>query len=124
MVGGYAFNTKGDNYAARGSRVIVEQSKKFIGIDFFCCSYLDLFLPEKSLIYCDPPYKGTTRYRDNFNYEEFYCWCREKVKDGHIVFVSEYDCPKDFETVCVIDHKSNLNKNLYVSRTEKLFRVH
>jgi len=120
--GGYAANKKGDNYADRGSRVLTKQAKSFNGIDFRCCSYLELDIPPNSLIYCDPPYEGTTAYKGGFDHEVFWQWCREKTSEGHIVFVSEYNSPTDFECVKEIEHKTILDKNSQYKRVEKLFR--
>lgn len=69
--GGYAKNNKGDNYAERGSRVLVKQALNFKNIKFVNGSYLDLEIPPNSLIYCDPPYKGTTGYKNNIDYDIF-----------------------------------------------------
>lgn len=121
--GGYAFNKKGDNYADRGSRVLTKQSKNFNGIDFRCGNYLKLDIPPKSLIYCDPPYEGTTKYKDGFDHQVFWQWCRDKTKEGHTVFVSEYNAPQDFTCIKEITHKTILDKNLQYKRTEKLFRI-
>ena len=85
-------------------------------------SYLDLQIPENSLIYCDPPYEGTTKYKDGFNHAEFWDWCRQKAKEGHIIFVSEYNAPNDFK--CVWEKKifSSLTKNTGSKvATERLF---
>ena len=85
-------------------------------------SYLDLQIPENSLIYCDPPYEGTTKYKDGFNHTEFWDWCRQKAKEGHIIFVSEYNAPNDFK--CVWEKKifSSLTKNTGSKvATERLF---
>jgi DNA adenine methylase len=85
-------------------------------------SYQSLKIPEQSLIYCDPPYEGVTKYKDSFNTGLFWQWCREKVKDGHTVFVSEYKAPKDFECIWQKEIASSLTKNTG-SRTgiEKIF---
>lgn len=120
--GGYAFNKKGDNYAERGSRCLVKQAKNFEGIVFKSGSYLELEIPESSLIYCDPPYSNTVQYRDAFNHELFWDWCRKQTKNGHIVFISEYSAPNDFVCVKEIQHKTILDKNSQYPRTEKLFR--
>ena len=66
--GGYAANSKGDNYADRGSRVLTKQAEKLKGIIFKNQSYQDLEIPTNSLIYCDPPYEGTTAYKGGFNH--------------------------------------------------------
>ncbi len=120
--GGYAFNKKGDNYAERGSRCLVKQAKNFDGIVFKSGSYLELEIPENSLIYCDPPYANTCRYKDDFNHDIFWDWCRAQTKSGHTVFISEYYAPNDFVCVKEIQHKTILDKNSQYPRIEKLFR--
>lgn len=121
--GGYASNTKGDNYAARGSRVLIKQATKLQGVTFTNQSYDTLELQEKSIIYCDPPYSGTTSYKDVFNHDTFWEWCRQRNRDGHILFVSEYSAPDDFSIVTEIMHKTKLDKNSQYTRTEKLFTL-
>ena len=50
------------------------------------------------LMYCDPPYVGTTEYHSSFDSAAFWEWVRMMSKDN-VVFVSEYEAPSDF--VCV-----------------------
>ena len=79
---------------------------------FLNSSYLELQIPENSLIYCDPPYNTEAtkgKYKDNFNHTEFWDWCRQKAKEGHIIFVSEYNAPNDFK--CVWEMKINQRMN-------------
>ena len=85
-------------------------------------SYLELEIPENSLIYCDPPYANTCRYKDDFNHDIFWDWCRAQTKSGHTVFISEYYAPNDFVCVKEIQHKTILDKNSQYPRIEKLFR--
>ena len=121
--GGYAADNRGTNYAERGSRILVKQAKSFEGIKFLCGSYLDIGIPDNSIIYCDPPYAGTRAYKGtSINHVEFWQWCRDKTNEGHVVFVSEYNAPDDFECVKTIEHKTILNKNNQSKRVEKLFR--
>ena len=120
--GGYAFNAKGDNYADRGSRCLVKQAKNLDGVVFKSGSYLELEIPEHSLIYCDPPYANTCKYKDGFNHDVFWQWCRDMSKKGHTVFVSEYSAPNDFVCVKEVHHKTILDKNSQYPRIEKLFR--
>ena len=120
--GGYAKNKKGDNYADRGSRVLTKQIKNLQDVKFINCSYKDLDIPNESIIYCDPPYAGTTKYKDGFNHEEFWEWCRDMTKTGHQVFISEYNAPNDFICVFEKEVKTVLNKNAQTDkRIEKLF---
>jgi len=120
--GGYAANKKGDNYAERGSRVITKQASSLKEVEFICGNYLDLQIPDNSLIYCDPPYEGTAAYKNKFNHVVFWQWCRERVKEGHTVFISEYNAPDDFKCVKTVEHKTILDKNSQYKRVEKLFR--
>jgi DNA adenine methylase len=120
--GGYAFNNKGDNYAERGSRCLVKQAKNLGGVVFRSGSYLELELADHSLIYCDPPYANTCKYKDDFNHVVFWEWCRTQSKNGHTVFISEYSAPNDFVCVKEIQHKTILDKNSQYPRIEKLFR--
>ena len=52
------------------------------------------------IIYCDPPYIGTTQqtYKNSFDSNSFYNWCR-KMSEDNIIFTSEYKAPKDFEEI-------------------------
>lgn len=124
---GYAYNNSGVNYADRGSRCLVKQSDNIKGVNFTCMDYRDMDIPDESLIYCDPPYAGTQGsvvYYNKFNHDEFWGWCREKRKEGHTVFISEYDAPQDFICLTEIQHKTKLNKNREVERVEKLYTLY
>lgn len=88
-----------------------------------CGDYRSFVIPEKSLIYCDPPYKGTTQYNDKFDHHAFYEWCGEKVYEGHTLFLSEYSAPSDFECVFEKQVSSNLDVSSKGKKEqEKLFR--
>ena len=77
---------------------------------------------KKSLLYIDPPYKGTTKYKDKFDYEKFYEWCRDRHKEGHIIFVSEYEMPDDFKCIWSKEINSSLTKDTGSKKgVEKLF---
>ena len=89
----------------------IKQSKLIQGVDFVFSSYSELVIPPNSIIYCDPPYEGTTGYKDKFNHSEFWQWCRDKVKEGHTIFVSEYNAPDDFECIWEQEVKSSLSAN-------------
>ena len=88
--------------------------------------YRELAIPPKSVIYCDPPYAGTSHYASKFDNDAFWCWARAKANDGHTVFVSEYGAPVDFECVWEKKLSSSLSANGVTGgnkwSTEKLFR--
>ena len=70
------------------------------------------------------PYKSTTKYKDDFNHDKFYAWCREKRKEGHTIFVSEYWMPEDFKCVWQKEVNSSLTKDTGSKKAvEKLFTL-
>lgn len=111
------------DYVNESYRNALKQSQNLKGVKFVNENYLDLELPKCSLIYCDPPYEGTTRYKDDFDHKEFWQWCRDKGKEGHTVFISEYNAPDDFECIWQKEMASSLTKDTGCKKAiEKLFR--
>lgn len=115
-----------------GKRDYVEESRKgalkqfprVVGVKFVHSSYDKLVMPTGSLIYCDPPYKGTTKYKDDFDHEKFYDWCRAKRQEGHTIFISEYEMPGDFLCVWSKEVTNSLTKNTGAKKgIEKLFTL-
>lgn len=107
----WAKNKRGTDYVKECVKNVLIQNKKLQGVDFLHSNYMSLEIPTNSLIYCDPPYEGTTKYKDNFNHKDFWQWCRDKVDEGHVVFVSEYNAPEDFTCIWEQEIKNNLNAN-------------
>ena len=108
---GYARGNASDgsprNHAEEFYNNVKAQAPNLKGIEFHACSYDELVIPPNSLIYCDPPYAGANYYKDKFDHDRFWGWCREKAKDGHVVYVSEYSAPDDF--LCVWQKEINAN---------------
>ncbi len=117
-------NSKGEqrDYVAEQYRANIKQ-KPLLDIWLQYCSYEDIQIPdEKVIFYCDPPYANTTKYKDNFNHDKFWQWCREKTKEGHQVFISEYNAPDDF--ICVWSQELNCSvakDGKHKKAIEKLF---
>jgi DNA adenine methylase len=110
------------DYVNESYKNAVNQSPLLQGVRFVNESYLDLQIPEDSLIYCDPPYENTTKYKDDFNHLEFWEWCRNKSKEGHIVFVSEYNAPADFKCIWSKEVTSSLTQDTGAKTSiERLF---
>ena len=82
--------------------------------------YRDVEIVPNSVIYCDPPYTGTAKYKEGaFNHEVFWEWCREQ---SNPVFVSEYKAPDNLNVVAEFKHRSILSATNNVKVTiEKLF---
>lgn len=119
--GSYAKNKRGDNYARQGANPLKKQIPFLQDVDFRCCSYQDLALPPESLIYCDPPYRGTAGYKVGFDNDVFWQWCRGKAAEGHTVLISEYSAPADFECLLEVEHYTTMTKTNNDKRVEKLF---
>ena len=121
---GYAKDSAGTDYEGPAVRSLNKQAPLLAGIEFHCGSYLDLPIPPRSIIYCDPPYKGTTGYKVGaFDHWTFYLWCHEQALLGHRVFISEYDMPAEwFRCVWEGEIASNLNAKRPDKRAvERLF---
>ena len=99
------------DYQDEAHRNLLNQVKNIKGIQFKHSSYDELEIPNNSIIYCDPPYDGTTQYKDSFDSSKFWQWCREKAKQGHQIFISEYNAPDDFECLWQQEVKSSLSAN-------------
>jgi DNA adenine methylase len=100
--GGYVNKYKGRNYPKERKSYYdqLHMNPTFSRTKLDFTSYKK-YLTDKTkgaLIYCDPPYEGTTEYHSTFNSGEFWEDMRGLSKDNY-VFISEYSAPKDF--VCV-----------------------
>ncbi len=85
---GYRRDKEGKrDYWGEHYRNITKQVPKLEGIILSCKSYTALEIPKQSIIYCDPPYASTTKYRDDFEHAQFWDWCRQQSKAGHQVFI-------------------------------------
>lgn len=107
----------------RAKSSALKQSPKLQGVEFICSSYDVLTIPPNSLVYCDPPYANTTKYHTDFDHAKFWEWCRTKTKAGHVVFISEYNAPGDFECIWQKTIVSSLTKDTGSKYgVEKLFK--
>ena len=114
--GGYARDSKNDTtgkWSKGAIRNLKKQAPNLKGIDFYNCSFLDL--PKDKInncvIYCDPPYRDTTKYKtEEFPYEELYKWCRYMSKNN-TVLISEYNMPEDFTCIWQKETKVNFDSN-------------
>ena len=127
---GYAnFNEKRkENHIKEAYNGIQKQLSKFRFLEetsFQCTSYDELQIPEKSLIYCDPPYNGTRGYKDSFDSIRFWDWVRKMRNDGHILIISEYNAPDDFQCIWQMEKKDGMKTTIQggkqPTRIEKLF---
>lgn len=91
-------------------------------VNFSSVSYQDMIIPDGSVVYCDPPYKGTHGYNTKIDHEQFYTWAKELSKRCY-VYISEYNMPDDFECIKTVIVNSQLGINKKEGCVEKLYRV-
>jgi len=113
------------NYYDESVRNVMLQINKLKDVKYFHKNFEDYFGTEdvkvfRTLFYCDPPYQGTTKYKDEFNHEIFWEWVR-KMSKNYIVIVSEYNAPDDFECIWNKEISNTLDKNSRSKAVEKLF---
>jgi len=120
----YAKNTDTRNYCLNGKNS-VKKFKRVIensgaNVKIYNLSYEDVSIPDRSVVYCDPPYKDTAKpgFGNDFDHEKFWQWVRE-LSGRCQVFVSEYTAPEDFECVLEIDVELDMNRE---KRVERLFQ--
>jgi len=115
-------------YDEEAFKNVAKQANNLKDIKFKNISYRNIN-PDKLngwVIYCDPPYKGTIKYKvEEFDYLYFYEWCKRLAKNN-IVLISEYSMPSEFEciwskeTIVQINNVGDKNKD-NKTRIEKLF---
>ena len=110
------------NYYDEARRNILDQLIYLKDVKFGIRNYQDLKISTVSnhVFYCDPPYQNSTKYKDDFNHEEFWNWIRA-VSKNNFVFVSEYNAPNDFQSIWEKSLTTTLDKNSRKQDTEHLF---
>lgn len=122
---GYAKNKDARNYAKTSSQSLIKQSSLLKNITLRNCDYTESMngIEGHALIYCDPPYISTTKYNHDIDHNKFHEWCRDRAREGHTVFVSEYTAHDDFKLVFEKEVLCLLDKNSKSKRTERLYTI-
>ena len=92
--GGYAKDRPEQRYAECASNGVVRKARDCDGVQLEHNTFQNKHpgcWPVGTVLYCDPPYEGTTGYRavSPFNSEAFWHWAEEHARRGVHVFVSE-----------------------------------
>jgi len=122
--GGYA-RQKGYNFAVGGGNALKKQLPRIAGVNFEFGLYDDHH-PHGMLIYCDPPYAGTTQYGAFSGFDHPLFWETMRVWAKHnTVVVSEFSAPEDFACALEIPAKTILRDggNFPVKTCERLFML-
>jgi DNA adenine methylase len=122
--GGYA-RSEDRNYALNAKNSLMKQLPMIKDVRFMSGLFQE-YSPKGMLVYCDPPYQGTTAYEafDGFDFKLFWNTMREWSKDNTVV-ISEYNAPDDFECILEIETKTDIRvgDGTKDKRIERLFRI-
>ena len=80
--------------------------------------YQSIAIMPDSVVYCDPPYRGTSGYKTAFDHDRFYDWLRSVPFP---VYVSEYAMPDDFVQVWQTEKICTLGAHNNTRTIERLF---
>jgi DNA adenine methylase len=98
--GGYARDTAGyRDYCGAAKRGLLKKLQACKNVLYIQGSYSEAFVQPSWVVYCDPPYTGTTGYKDAFDSEKFWVKADQWVDMGADVFVSEYKAPKHWTPI-------------------------
>ena len=86
--GGYARGEGDRNYALNAKNTLLKKHQNMKDVEFFNLNYSEVNIPSNSLVYCDIPYKDTTKYStDSFDHSSFYSWCKDMKARGLDILV-------------------------------------
>ncbi len=110
----------------QGERLsVLRRARVLRGVEWKNVDYAEIVLQSASVVYCDPPYIGTTGYDcGDFDHERFWSTMDQWVAGGAIVFVSEYRGPPhwliadEIQRLSILGTRSGQRDDV---RTEKLF---
>lgn len=128
--GGYARDRRSDRpYSTQAQKgLLLKVGRVGNKAQYFVADFLVDDPPEEGcLIYCDPPYDGTTGYGSivgDFDSSLFWKRVLELESRGHTLVVSEYDAPDGFTCVMEMPTQTDLSMadGTKEFRMEKLFR--
>lgn len=116
-------NPKNRCYHSNAVNSLKRKTPYMENVTFLHAKYEELEINRNSLIYCDPPYKNTTGYKDNkFSHEDFEKWATEKAKENS-VYISEYKGAYDFTQVFQYEKIRDLKSNTQTTATEVLYKI-
>lgn len=123
--GGYA---RGENrdYFQEATSGLIELRPHIQDVIFMSEQYNKIPIVNNSIVYCDPPYQGTTGYKYGIDYDEFYDYLQIlRNEKGCHVFLSEYTAPDNFIEIWSNEQKTTLAKDTDNShkRIDKLWRL-
>lgn len=123
---GYATNARGDDYCRAAQRNVIKRSAAMSRATIQRADYRDYRPGPFDLVYCDPPYAGTTSYGGvgDFDTAEFWNTALSWSHAGATVLVSEYGAPNWAECIWEREATVSLKKdNNAAKAVERLYLV-
>ena len=80
--------------------------------------YRKVPIPDGSIVYCDPPYKGTHQYLCDFDSDAFYHWALTR---DYPIFISEYAMPDKFAPIAIKQMTCTMSPTAHYIVAEKIF---
>lgn len=107
------------NYSLEAKTSVLKQIQSMLKVKFYNLDSLKINkFPRDAIIYCDPPYENTTKYKDDFDSTRFWLWAKELSKK-HVVLVSSFKAPIEWK--CIFEqYKIN---GTFGQSVEKIFRL-
>ncbi|GGX26679.1 hypothetical protein GCM10010353_47190 [Streptomyces chryseus] len=123
--GGYASNNRGDDFCGAARRGVLRKAAGMVGQRVTNADYRTFNPGAGTLVYCDPPYAGTTGYAGGlFDHDEFWHTVQRWADAGAVVLVSEYAAPQWAESVWAREAVKSLRKDSNtLPATEQIFRI-
>lgn len=118
--GGYARDMT-RNFCLESKRSLLEKHERTRHILFVYRNYRNLN-PQYEVIYCDPPYRGTTGYNNKIFDTVTFWQIMRKWSQNNTVIVSEYEAPNDWKVIWEAEHFSMKGTDTKIT-TEKLFEL-
>ena len=119
--GGYARSAGKDCYAKTSKNSLLKQLPLIKDVDFRYGLFHE-HNPKGMLVYCDPPYEGTTQYGAFKSFDHTFFWntMREWSKKNTVI-ISEYKAPEDFK--CVAEFNSQMGMTTGKERPVRVERL-
>lgn len=118
FAGAYAKDGPRD-FAKESHDGVMKKAQTLESVKFMHSDYRTIHPPKGSIVYCDPPYAGTTGYKfGTFDPSQFWLWAQEQSKSC-VVFVSEKHAPAHWKNIWQMPIQNALSKTN--SMTERLF---
>ena len=82
-------------------------------VDFFSLDYTKMQFNKDDIIYCDPPYENTIKYKHGLNHNSFFEWA---LSLDNSVFISEYQDLTQYGFIKVFEKEKRALLNMYNNR--------